>query len=396
MGFRRSEHANGIPASGSVRHRRRRGWWSRALALLLLFLAADYCFYPLLSRPGGRSFNQGENGLWLRYRWYFGQRSDEDVSVLARRLRERQIRYAYFHVRHITRDGRLRYHYPDAARRLVAALHREAPSVKVIAWVYAGNARLAHTGVGDVDLANEQVRNAMVGEARWLVTECGFDGVQWDYEICEGGDPHFLRLMQETRAALPKGTLLSAAVPMWLPVPFGQWGWSEEYFAQVAATCDQLAVMAYDSGLYLPRAYVWLVRQQVVHVTQAVARGNPHCRVLIGVPTYGKGPPSHHAHSENIRLAVKGIREGLVDPRADRSVFAGVAPFAEYTTQPEEWKEYQELWLERAEGRLLDRRAPTFSTLDYLIWPLPAPAANGVRCPPREAAPLPTPQPRPE
>jgi hypothetical protein len=185
----------------------------------------------------------------------------------------------------------------------------------------------------------------MVGEARWLVNECGFDGVQWDYEICQDGDPNFLRLLRETRAALPPGKLLSAAVPMWLPAPFQHWGWSEAYFARVAATCDQIAVMCYDSGIYLPRGYVWLVHQQTVHVTRAVVRGNPRCRVLLGLPTYGEGGLSHHAWAENLRMALKGVREGLADPRAEPSVFAGVALFADYTTQPEEWERYREWWL---------------------------------------------------
>lgn len=324
---------------------RPRRWAACGAALLLLALALDYLLYPLCSRPGGRSFNRGQNGLWLRYRWYFGERNDQDTRMLALRLRGQQIHYAYFHVRHITRGGTLRYHRLAAARRLVAALHREAPSVKAIAWIYAGNARQESTGIGPLALADPAVRRAMVREARWLVTACGFDGVQWDYEICDNGDPDFLRLLQETHAALPAGKLLSAAVPMWLPAPFQRWGWSEAYFGRVAATCDQLAVMCYESGIYLPRGYVWLVHQQAVHVTQAVARGNPRCRVLLGLPTYGHGGLSHHAWAENIRMALKGVREGLADPSANRSVFAGVALFADYTTQPEEWETYRALWL---------------------------------------------------
>jgi hypothetical protein len=132
---------------------------------------------------------------------------------------------------------------------------------------------------------------------------------------------------------------------MWLPPPFQHWGWSEAYFARVAATCDQVAVMSYDSGLYLPRAYVWLVHQEVVHVTRAVARSNPRCRVLLGLPTYGRGGLSHHPWAENLRMALKGVREGFADPRTARSVFAGVALFADYTTQPEEWQMYRNRWL---------------------------------------------------
>src|SRR5688500_352 len=117
----------GVRVSPAHRQSRSRRWRRLALASLLLLLAADYALYPSLSRPGGRSANTGENGLWLRYRWYFGWRSEADVEEMARRLTGQQIRYAYFHVRHITQEGRLRYRYPEAARRLVGVVHHEAP-----------------------------------------------------------------------------------------------------------------------------------------------------------------------------------------------------------------------------------------------------------------------------
>jgi hypothetical protein len=319
--------------------------------LVLLLTVADDLAYPHLSRFGGRSFNTGANGLWLRYWWYVGKRNN-DLCQLAQLLREKQIRYAYFHVGDVKKDGALRFRYPANAWHLVHVLHREAPSVEVIAWIYAGNSR----GKGEVNLSNTNVRKKMMDEALWLVNKCGFDGVQWDYEICGDGDPDFLKLMRETRAAFDgakqlksrdASPLLSAAVPMWLPHPLRRWGWSHDYFAQVAATCDQMAVMCYDSGFYLPRSYVWLVRQQAIHVAQSAARGNPNCRVLLGVPTYGKGGASHHPHAENIRLALKGVREGLSNSRADLSAFAGVAIFADYTTQSDEWQTYQRWWLEK-------------------------------------------------
>ncbi|MCC6443807.1 MAG: hypothetical protein IT210_10180 [Armatimonadetes bacterium] len=57
---------------------------------------------------------------------------------------------------------------------MTALLRRDAPSVKIIAWVYAGN----RAGHGEVNLANTAVRKAMVREAVWLVSACGFDEIQ--------------------------------------------------------------------------------------------------------------------------------------------------------------------------------------------------------------------------
>ncbi len=310
-----------------------------SLAVLIGLLALDYYAFPYGSAISGRTLSTRTNGLWVRYTHYFGQKSDAEISALCERLKVEGIRDAYFHVRFIQMDGSLKFRYPEQAKKLIAAVRAQAPETRAIAWVYAGNAR----GGGAVVLSDPTVRQKMVAEALWLCTECGFDGVQWDYEICEDGNQDLLRLLEETRAALPKNKILAVAAPMWFPMR--AFGWSEDYFSLIAAHCDQVAVMCYDTGMLLPRAYVALTAQNVVHVTQAVARGNPHCRVLLGVPTYGKGLFSHNPHAENIANALRGARHGLADPNVRKDVFAGVALFADYTTDESEWETYHKLWL---------------------------------------------------
>jgi hypothetical protein len=319
---------------------RRRALWvvCGLFFLCCVGMAIDYWGYPYGAPVGGRSFNRGENGLWLRYTWYFGEHSDADRRLLAQQMRAHQIRYAYFHVRYIGQSGTLAFRYPAQARALTAGLHRDAPQVKAIAWIYATPSDPS------LDLTDGGTRRKMIAEALWLVRNCGFDGVQWDVEPVADGDAGFLALMRETSAALPAGKLLSTATPMWAPAALQPTGWSEGYFAKVAATCDQVAVMCYDSGYLTPRSYVWLVRQQAIHVTHAVRRGNPRCRVLLGVPTYGAGFFSHNPRAENLTMALRGVREGLADPGADLSVFAGIAPFADYTTSAQDWKRYAALW----------------------------------------------------
>lgn len=303
----------------------------------------DSLLYSHLPVPG-KSGNRGRNGLWLRYRWYFGERSEAEIRALGDRLRRAQIRSAFFHIRHVAANGALRYRFPDAARRLTETLRASAPEVLPVAWVYAGNN--GGGGLPVVRLADAGVRDRMVEEARWLVRECGFAGVQWDYEICREGDDDFLRLLRATRTALPEGALLSVSTPVWLPRLFARWGWSEVMFQQVGAACDQLAVMGYDTGLYLPRAYAWLIARQVEVVTRAAAAENPACRVLIGLPTYARGGASHFAPAENLAVGLRGVRAGVAAAGAGAAAFEGVALFADYTTQPEEWATYHALWLE--------------------------------------------------
>lgn len=336
-------------------HRRR--WGVLTLAVLVLVIALDYFLYPRLAPMAGRSLNTGENGLWIRYNWYFGKQlaneqsvkddatlqelTDADYAILAKRVRQAKVRYAYCHVRYIDSDGHLHFRFLSTARRLVNELHRRAPGTRVVAWVYVGGV----TEYPPVRLTDARVRAAMVGEAVWLVKKCGFDGIQWDYERCNNGDSGHLALLRETRAALPD-TFLSTCAQPWYPTPVTNWyGWDETYFTQVARECDQVAVMGYDTGMWLPRSYVWLMREQMPHVTRAVHAGNPTCRVMLGVPTYGKAGWGHNLQSETLRLALKGVREGANDPRTDAAAFDGVAIFAEHTTTVAEWREYRRDWL---------------------------------------------------
>jgi hypothetical protein len=318
------------------------------VGLLLLGVAfawVDRVFYPYGAPPPGAAGDQGENGLWLRYTWYFGEYTKSDEAALATRLRENRIRYAYVHVRTVLPDGRLKFRDVPSARHLVAELHRDAPGVRVLAWIYVDADRHDHDRV---DPTRVDVRQRMAAEARSLTTDAGFDGVQWDYEVCPDNDRGLLDLLLATRAVLPRGKTIAVAAPLWSPPPLCDlgYGWSDAYLARIAALCDQVAVMDYDSGITLPRAYVWLTAAQVRHVCHAAVLGNPACRILIGVPTYVQGGGAHDARTENLALALRGVRAGLAALSPDeRATFAGVAPFADYTTTPADWRTYRDDWL---------------------------------------------------
>src|ERR1700733_6854455 len=97
------------------RRTRQRGYAVVAVALMIVLPTLDYWLYPRLSQPGGNVVNQGKNGVWLRFTWYFGQHSDPELKQLAARLKAHGIRYAFFHVRSVGPDGTLVYRYPDKA-----------------------------------------------------------------------------------------------------------------------------------------------------------------------------------------------------------------------------------------------------------------------------------------
>lgn len=288
--------------------------------------------------------NKAANGLWLRYYWYAGKhQSQKEWDDMLERLRVNQIKYAYFHVLTTKSDGSLKMRRQAGAIKITNAVHERVPGTKAIAWVYVGAAPQRD----GLDLSKPDVRKKLIQEALWLVNDCGFDGIQWDYEFCSNGDRGLLALLDETRAVLKPTQLLGVDTPMWYPNTL--WGWNDQYFREVAARCDQLCVMCYDSYLYLPRAYAWLMSQQVVHVSQAVAAANKsgmaHCEAIFGLPTYEDATLAHRARCESLANSLRGLNQGLSSAETVGDVIGGVALFADYTTDDVEWDTYRKYWL---------------------------------------------------
>ena len=225
---------------------------------------------------------------------------------------------------------------------MVGYVHEQAPASKVIAWVSLGAAYPAR----GTNLADESVRRNSVAEACWLTEKCGFDGVQWDYEPCKPGDQGFLALLRETRSALGAGKIISVATPVCRQAgEAGTWyAWDEDYFARVCAGVDQVAVMCYDFVLLFPWQYESAVKKQVPLLSKVVARAGHPCKLIFGLPTYKRN--FIHNHCETLPLAIRAVREGSGLPGMDARGLAGVALFADYTTDEEAWGEYRRWWLD--------------------------------------------------
>lgn len=310
-------------------------------ALTLVFVLIDYLTFDAITPPPSAEFNTKQNALWLRYLWYAGKHTPPEFSAMYKELATHQIRYGYFHVLTTKPDGRLKLSNLEGAKQLTAECKRQAPNSRPIAWVYIGSA--------EVNLDRAEVRKNLVEQLGWLTNECGFEGVQVDYEFAVCGAPGLLRLLEECRRVLPQDALLSVATPMWYPGVL--WGWSDEYFTEVAKRSDQLAVMCYDSYLYLPRAYIWLVSQQAIHITADCANANPACKVILGLPTYDNQTLAHHPFSESLKNALRGVQQGLADINANSESFEGIALFADYTTDKNEWTLFEEYWLGNMQGK---------------------------------------------
>jgi hypothetical protein len=66
----------------------------------------------------------------------------------------------------------------------------------------------------------------------------------------------------------------------------------------------------------------------------------------MGVPTYDDEMPHHKLDIERIDVALRGVNEGL-SRSSSPGAFKGVALYASWTTDAQEWAAYDALWLGR-------------------------------------------------
>lgn len=330
-----------------------------ALMLLLLAAAAGVTLWRLgatdTNYPGAH-FNVGANAVWLEHSWAGADHTAGEYAALAAQLQREQIAYVYAHVGPLDSDGTIPADRAPYAARLAAQLHARLPGVRVLAWIGQVEIAGGYPAEESVDLGDSTVRRQIAATAAHFAADLGFDGVHYDIEPIINNNPRFLDLLDETRAALPAGAMLSITAEKWAPNAHvadwlkskgkaGAW-WTTYYYTEVAKHCDQMVSTLYDTAMPTAGLYELFVKQETQHILEAV-RGVAHPpRVLIGVPTYTGDSFWFHDSAENAGTGLHGVIDGL-NSVPDHAPFAGVAIYRYATTTDASWQTYERLWLGR-------------------------------------------------
>lgn len=295
--------------------------------------------------PGTRT--RDRDALWLGHAWVDGRKTDKDVTSLAHRLKSTGIRDLYVHAGPLEHDGTLpKSDYPKA-RWLISAIHREAPGVRVQAWL---GDKLASESPDGLRLERAATRAAVVASAGEILA-AGFEGTHFDLEPLHSGDRDYLALLDDLRALTrAHHALLSVAAHQIDPLPafHSFWGtttghpkwWSQAYFGQVARRVDQIAVMSYDTMQPLGSLYGGYVAQQTSLALEVTPDSTD---LLMGLPFYHENRFGHWAHAETVPAAVRGVRLGLSRTDARRDRF-GVALYVDFAATEADWAAYREDW----------------------------------------------------
>ena len=297
------------------------------------------------AEPKPPIFDRGDNALWMRRHWLHEAPTAEEIADLAESLRARGIRRIYPFLGPMDREGwpgwrskagHVRY-VPERARAFLAEMHRIAPEIRVLPWT-GGNIER------DVRLDGEAQRKAFAEHARRLVA-LGADGVHLNVEPVPSGSPGYLELLRAVKAAIGEHRLSVAAYP---PPPArepeSETHWDLAFMRQVCRIADELAIMAYDTGLTAASSY----EEQIAHWTRRLAATLPPpraggCEWLMGVSAYDDDTEYHRPEVETIEHSLNGIVAGLrrIGPPAN---FRGVAIYASFTADERKWAVYSRLW----------------------------------------------------
>lgn len=338
----------GTPTRRRLRRARRLALGLVLLLLLPLLAAETALRVNYMGDPAGDAYSRGQDAIWLGHAWVDGRKKDADVAALAERLRGTGIRDLYVHAGPLEHDGTLPASAYRNAGRLIPAVHRALPGVRVQAWL---GDKLATESPDGLRLERAGTRAAVVDSTRRIL-DAGFDGAHFDLEPLHSGDRHYLDLLDALRAVTRAHHVpLSVAAHQIDPLPafHSLWGtltnhpkwWSQAFFGQVARRVDQIAVMSYDTMQPAQSLYGGYVAQQTSLALEATP---PTTDLLMGLPFFHENRFGHWAHAETVPAAVRGVRLGLSRTDPDRVRF-GVALYVDFAATEDDWTAYREGWI---------------------------------------------------
>ncbi len=309
-----------------------------AAALFVASLVAYLGWSPGATVTDGRH-DRGENGIWISHGWlgddnWFerygrdpGQFRDAGaMATLERKLADHHVTDVFPHLCPSSPGGAIAAHDPVQMENFLDAME----SFRVMPWV--GGVNGVHCFLDSSTWRN----NFTLSISRLLTAHPRLAGIHLNIEPMPSGTQDYLALLDEIRAAMPQGKILSVAayppVSIMQPVPEVHWG--EGFFKAVAGKADQLAVMMYDTALPLEKPYVHLMESW----TQKVLAWGAITDVLLGVPVYDdKGVLYHHPRVENLENALSGIHAGLGALGTLPDGYQGVALYCQWEMDPMEW-----------------------------------------------------------
>lgn len=331
----------------------------RLIAGLILAVVLVLTVINLLGRFKDEVVPIIPNALWIGTEWTYATHDQEAIDEFVAHLKKHQIGEVYAWVSWLQVDNTWRGAQNfNTVQQFVQQVKASYPELVLYGWVSLP----VDVGEGNYRLDDETVQQAVADFSGRVVTTMGFDGVFLNIEPVWNGDENFLVLLRKVRQVLGPDVPISTAIPPdWsplgvdIPVPpliVPGTVWDKSYKQSVALLVDQLAIMAYNSGLtvnagFTPADYSAWMAYQVVAYAEAVAELGINTEVMIGIPTYEAELPGHDPMVESVPAAAAGVIDGLRQAGESAARVRGVAIYAGWETDETEWEQFYRYWVNR-------------------------------------------------
>ncbi|MBK9125127.1 MAG: glycoside hydrolase family 18 protein [Chloroflexi bacterium] len=304
------------------------------------------------------------NALWLGSEYSFLQPTDEQVALLVERLKAHQIGTVYAWTSFlksdntwsglVARTNTFEEMQPNV-EQFIQQFRAAYPEATLYGWV--GFPISARDENGAYNLNDPAVIQIVADFAAKLVNELGYDGIMLNAELVfQDSADDYIALLQAVRRAIGDASLSVAVIPDWSPAeanipkpPLIAPGteYTTEFKQRIALLVDEIVVMAYNSALSSPVDYTQWVAYQTATYARAIADVDGGAEVRIGIPTFDDVTNAHDPAVENIPAAVEGVIDGLEQAGNTASAVQGVAIYAEFDTDDEEWRQFLQFWVQR-------------------------------------------------
>jgi len=289
-------------------------------------------------------FDKRCNGLWIGQKWYAGHDtpsgrpvSEGELDALIATLNENGIRYVYVRAGKLTPSGTLG-RMPGPA---FFSLKRRAPDVMFLPWI-SGEA-------GQLPLHDPEWRECVM-QTMGRLQACGVPGVHLDIEPIRDRQQGYRELLAEIRNRFDGAFFLSHATRRVAPFglrggPISRHFWSRNFYRETMRVSDQTVLMGYNTLLDSPRLYRAYMRHQTALLLDWAAAIPGH-HVLVGIPSYDNVPALSNPDVENVQNALLGVRTALEQRPTVAACFQGVSIYANWATDPQEWRRFRAGWLQ--------------------------------------------------
>ena len=327
------------------------GYTLASLAILTAILFLSWWIWDPYPTTEQR-FDKGMNGVWIGHQWFTGRTvktgrpiSAKERQALVDRLRQHRIRYVFVHAGPVRKDGTIN----DHPSPFFFQLTEDYPEGRFLPWL---GSRVDTSSFNNADWA------ASVIDALTALQRKGIAGAHFDFEPLRDNHAEYVAFLKTVREKLGPRYFISHATRRAGPygISFGPLRknfWSKDFYEQTMQHTNQTVLMAYNTTLDIEKNYVGFVKHETNLLLDYSCQFDQHS-VLIGIPGFEDAPRISNPSVENIGNGIRGVRAALETRQPCVSTFDGVAIYADWVTNRDEWSTYRRLWLDNQTKRNID------------------------------------------